>query len=75
LLLNTWIVFSLLKLATPRIGPPPKVGPLNPEPEFELEFDADPFEFELSPAPDESLESLLLESLPAEFCPSAPPAG
>jgi len=31
------MLFSLLMLATPKIGPPPKVGPLKPEPEPGLE--------------------------------------
>jgi len=30
------MLFALLVLATPRIGPPPNVGPLNPEAELEL---------------------------------------
>ena len=34
--LNTRMLFALLVLETPRIGPPPKVGPLKPELELEL---------------------------------------
>ena len=44
------MLFSLLVLATPRIGPPPNVGPLKPElePEPELPLvDDDSEEFEL----------------------------
>ena len=46
------MLFSLLALATPRIGPPPNTGPLKPEPELELGFeleDDDPDEFGFSP--------------------------
>src|SRR6266478_334727 len=37
------MVFSLLVLATPSIGPPPSTGPLKPElePELEMEFEDD----------------------------------
>src|SRR5208337_2524858 len=48
------MVFFLLVLATPRIGPPPKVGPLKPELELVLELgDDDPGEFGFSSASEE----------------------
>ena len=59
------MVFALLVLATPRIGPPPNVGPLKPDPELELvlEFeDDDPDEFEF---PDTS-------ELPEDELPESP---
>ena len=37
------MLFSLLVLATPRIGPPPNTGPLKPElkPDFAMELEDD----------------------------------
>jgi hypothetical protein len=67
------MLFALLVLATPRIGPPPNVGPLKPEPELdpglELE-DADPGDFEF-PSASEGLpeEELPGEELPEEELP------
>jgi hypothetical protein len=52
------MVVALLVLATPSIGPPPKVGPLKPPPELELEDD-DPVEFESSSASGELPEDEL----------------
>jgi hypothetical protein len=63
----------LLALATPRIGPPPKVGPLKPEPELEFVFeleDDDPTEFEFPPVSDASPEGALPASPLAEVCAS-----
>jgi hypothetical protein len=62
------MLFALLVLATPRIGPPPNVCPFKPEPGLEpvpeLEDD-DPDEFELPPAS----EALPAEELPEEALP------
>jgi hypothetical protein len=60
------MLFALLVLATPRIGPPPNVCPLKPEPEPVLELeDDDPDEVELPPASEELPE----EELPEEELP------
>ena len=68
------MLFALLALATPSIGPPPNVGPLKPEvelePELELEDD-DPGEFEFSSASEELPE----EGLPEDGLPESPLAG
>src|SRR5208283_822502 len=60
------MLFCLLVLATPSIGPPPKVCPLKPEPELEAEDDEpgddDPGEFEFSPVSDELPEDASPES-------------
>src|SRR5208282_808818 len=68
-------VFALLVLATPRIGPPPNVGPLKPEPELESALeDDDPGEFEAPAAspedelPDDELPNDGLPALPLGFC-------
>jgi hypothetical protein len=69
----------LLVLATPSIGPPPNVGPLKPEPEFEpvLELeDDDPGEFGFSSASDGLPEAELPEEeLPEDESPELPAAG
>ena|SRR6267378_1751678 len=69
------MLFSLLVLATPRIGPPPNVGPLKPEPELEDDDPEgdDPGEFEFPAVSDElpedaSPEDALSELPLAEFC-------
>jgi hypothetical protein len=63
------MLFALLVLATPRIGPPPNVCPFKPEPGLEPELeeveDDDPGEFELPPAS----EALPEEELPEEELP------
>src|SRR5258708_10303782 len=65
------MLFALLALATPRIGPPPNVGPLKPELELDFEGDA-PGELELSSVSAESPEeaspeeALLEEASPEE---------
>src|SRR5580658_557895 len=59
------MVFALLALATPSIGPPPNVCPLGPDSEFE---DDDPPEFDFSPESDESPEG----ELPAGELPESP---
>src|ERR1700687_384424 len=67
------MLFALLVLATPRMGPPPSVGPLKPK--LELEGD-DPGEFEFPSAsegfPDAALPE---EGLPEEGLLGSPPAG
>src|SRR5258708_18642092 len=65
------MLFALLALATPRIGPPPNVGPLKPELELDFEGEA-PGEIELSSvseaSPEEAFpeEALLEEASPEE---------
>src|SRR5258706_9515822 len=65
------MLFALLALATPRIGPPPNVGPLKPELELDFEGEA-PGELELSSvsaaSPEEASpeEALLEEASPEE---------
>jgi hypothetical protein len=70
------MLFSLLVLATPRIGPPPNAGPLKPNPELEFVFeleDDDPAEFEFSPGSEElPEEELPEEELPEEELPESP---
>ena len=67
------MLFSLLVLATPRIGPPPNVCP--PRLELEMEFDDgdpdedDPFEF-ASGLPEEELS----DAPPADAFAELPPA-
>jgi hypothetical protein len=73
------MLFALLVLATPSIGPPPNVGPLKPEPELEraLEFeDDDPDEFEF-PSVSDGLpeEELPEEELPEDVSPESPLGG
>src|SRR5580700_6211071 len=64
--------FSLLMLATPRIGPPPNVWPARLELEIEFcdddPFDDDPFSF-ASEFPEE-----LSDEPPADAFPELPPA-
>ncbi len=55
------VLSFLFRLATPRMGPPPNVGPLGPELEVVLEDD-DPVEFEFPDTPDGLPES------PFKFC-------
>jgi hypothetical protein len=69
--LKTRILFALLVLDTPRIGPPPKVGPLKPEPELELELELENgLELEFAPPdpPGEFGLSVVSASFPLAFC-------
>src|SRR5258708_10417226 len=66
------MVFSLLVLATPSIGPPPSTGPLKPElePKLEIELEGDDSgELEFPSAFE------LLESPVAGVCAAAVPVG
>jgi len=69
------MVFALLVLATPRIGPPPNVGPLKGELEGDDPGEFDPGEFEF-PSVSEGFpeEELPEEALPEEL-PGSPPTG
>jgi hypothetical protein len=65
------MLFALLVLETPRIGPPPNVGPLKPELEFELELELENgLELGFAPPapPGEFGSSVVSASLPLAFC-------